>query len=144
MCISLKFCTRRGQVLSLSLCLSLCRSDLLCFERMRVKPLSRLSLSRSFFCGENSQSAHSLFWVCFFCRKKGGSTQPSVFFFKKTPKFACFWPTHTRRSASFGPEGNKIQKKDPDGLTICARDDATLFFLFFLSFFLSSFPHAQK
>ena len=142
MCISLKFCTRRGQVLSLSVCLSLCRSDLLFFERMRVPSPGYLSLD-PFFVGKILR-AHTHSFGCVFCRKKGGSTQPSVFFFKKTPKFACFWPTHTRRSASFGPEGNKIQKKDPDGLTICARDDATLFFLFFLSFFLSSFPHAQK
>ena len=89
-------------MLSLSLCLSLCRSDLLFFERMRVTSLPRLSLSRSFFVG-NSQSAHSLFWVVF-CRKKG--EHAAVFFFKKTPIFlrtACF--RHTREALLAG--GNK-------------------------------------
>jgi len=138
MCISLKFCTRRGQVLSLSLSVAL----IFCFSSECVLNLSPgyLSLSRSFFCGENSQSAHSLFWVCFFCRKKGGSTQP--FFFQEDPKI-CLFLAYTHAKKLFVLAGGN--KKRTGRRQKFVRETTRHFFSFSfsLSFFLL-FPTTRK
>ena len=129
MCISLKFYTRRGQMLTLSLC----RSDLLFFERMRVTSLpGYLSLSRSFFFVGNSQSAHSLF-LCVFCRKKGEHAQP--FFFSEDPNLPVSGLIRLRAKLSLLAQ--REQKKDRTTTKIVRETTTTLFFL------LSSFPHTR-
>ena len=130
MCISLKFYTRRGQMLTLSLC----RSDLLFFERMRVTSLpGYLSLSRSFFFVGNSQSAHT-HCFCVFSAGKKESTHP-FFFFQKTP-ICLFQASYAyARSSLFWPRGNK--KRTTGRRHSCTRDDDDTFFP---PFFFS--PHA--